>query len=388
MTRPTVSALALLPLRLFSGATFLWAGLDKLLDPTFFDPAASTSLHAQLTAFARVSPLGDMIRATLPWSAPIGLLIAIAELGIGIGALTGIAFRVAAAGGVALSLLFWLTASWATHPYYFGADLPFAFGWLALALAGHGDLFVPARFRDPPASPAPPRPDGFTRAGVVPRAIAPTRASASFRAHVPPRTAVPTRATAAIGAASPRHAERPAGPASRERRLLVQTGILAGLAAIAASLTAPLRAIGVTSEPRPGASPTTSPAASSGAPSPEATSTTATGPTIARVADVTRAGSVAFTVPFDAPAPLPAGDPGLVVALRGGAFAAFDAVCTHAGCTVEYDRTAAIIFCPCHGAEFDPAHDAAVIDGPTRTPLAKLPVVIDTVTGTIHLAGS
>ena len=116
MTKPNLQTLALVPVRFFFGATFLYAGLDKLLDPAFFDPAAATSLHAQLIEFARFSPLGGLITAALPLSSVIGLLIAVAELGIGIGALTGLAFRVAAAGGMVLSLVFWLTASWAAHP--------------------------------------------------------------------------------------------------------------------------------------------------------------------------------------------------------------------------------------------------------------------------------
>src|SRR5204863_2147048 len=135
----------LVPIRLFFGATFLYAGLDKLLDPSFFDPSAPTAIHAQLVAFARGSPLGDLVRASLPLAVPLGLTIAVAEIGIGIGAITGLAYRVAALGGAALSLLFFLTASWTTHPYYFGADLPYAVGWLALAIAGHGDLFVAER---------------------------------------------------------------------------------------------------------------------------------------------------------------------------------------------------------------------------------------------------
>jgi len=57
VTRPSVPAIALLPIRLFFGATFLYAGLDKLLDPSFFDPAAATSIQAQLLGFARVWPV-------------------------------------------------------------------------------------------------------------------------------------------------------------------------------------------------------------------------------------------------------------------------------------------------------------------------------------------
>ena len=148
MERASVPARALLPLRLFFGATFLYAGLDKLLDPSFFDASAPSSIVAQLAAFARVSPLSPLVHVVEPFAIPMGLLIAIAEIAIGLGALTGLAFRLAAAGGAALSIVFWLTASWTTHPYYYGADLPYAFGWITLALAGHGGLLVPTAIRE------------------------------------------------------------------------------------------------------------------------------------------------------------------------------------------------------------------------------------------------
>ena len=56
--------------------------------------------------------------------------------------MTGLLFRPAAVGGFALSILFWLTASWTTTPYYYGPDLPYALGWLTLALAGTGGRFT------------------------------------------------------------------------------------------------------------------------------------------------------------------------------------------------------------------------------------------------------
>ncbi len=56
--------------------------------------------------------------------------------------MSGLLFRLSAAGGLALSVLFWLTASWATKPYYYGPDLPYALGWLTLALAGTGGRFT------------------------------------------------------------------------------------------------------------------------------------------------------------------------------------------------------------------------------------------------------
>jgi thiosulfate dehydrogenase [quinone] large subunit len=317
----TTPAAALLPLRFFLGATFFYAGLDKLLDPAFFDPASPASIHAQLVAFARSSPLAPLIQIAEPYAVPLGVLIALAEIGVGLGALTGLAFRLAAVGGVLLSTLFWLSASWATHPYYYGPDLPYAAGWLTLALVGHGSLLVPQRL-----------------------------------------LAVDT------------------APASAIRRAILQTGLLAGSALVVASLTAPLRWLGLDTGAKP--SPSPSPTPLGPAPSPRDGALL-----IATVAQVRRQGSVAFTVPFDAPAPLPAGDPGVIVQLGDGAFAAFDAVCTHAACTVDWDATDAVLLCPCHGAAFDPEHDGAVLAGPTDMPLVALPIVVDAASGSIFLRG-
>jgi thiosulfate dehydrogenase (quinone) large subunit len=339
----SIGAVAILPLRAFLGLTFLYAGLDKILDPTFLDAASPTSIHAQMIVFARLSPLGELVRTSLPLATPIGILIAIGEIGVGVGVLSGLAYRVAAAGGAALSLLFWLTNSWATHPYYYGGDLPYLFGFVTLALAGHGDMLLARRLMTP--SPAEP-------------------------------------------------AVTPAGVASRERRLLLQTGLLAALSLIVASLAVPLRALGVrldgsvssglTPAPSAGNGPTSSPGAVGGSAAP---STSGTAIKIATIAAVQEAGSAAFRIPFSAPPPLPAGDPGVIVQLQDGSFVAFDAICTHAGCTVEWDAADAILLCPCHSAAFDPAHDGAVIDGPASTPLAKLPIRVDTTSGLIFLAG-
>ena len=62
--------------------------------------------------------------------------------------------------GAALSILFWLTASWSIKPYYYGPDLPYAAGWVTLAIAGHGGRYILdgwlARRVDPVGSPAEP----------------------------------------------------------------------------------------------------------------------------------------------------------------------------------------------------------------------------------------
>ena len=133
----------ILPLRSFLGLTFIYAGLVKLLDPNFLNAAGPGSLTVQLQGFARDSPLAPLITSIgVPLAVPIGLLIAISELAVGIGALTGLAGRVAAWSGCAISVLFWLTASWPIKPFFYGPDLPYAAGWLTLALLGDGGRFV------------------------------------------------------------------------------------------------------------------------------------------------------------------------------------------------------------------------------------------------------
>jgi thiosulfate dehydrogenase [quinone] large subunit len=327
-----VQAAALLPLRFFLGLTFLYAGADKLLDPGFFDPSDPASIMSQLAAFARSSPLSVLITLSEPYATPIGLLIAIGEIGVGLGALTGIAFRVASVGGALLSLMFWLSASWATHPYYYGPDLPYAAGWLTMALAGHGGLFV-------------------------------------WRRLLPGERAVP-------------HARPPSSVegtvASPGRRALLEVMLLGGLALVIASLAVPLRLLGREALDDRTGSPSPTPVEATPSP-PNA------GLRIAEVAQVEKGGAASFTVPFDAPSPLPAGDPGIIVKTRDGTLVAFDAICTHAACTVEWDAVDGILVCPCHGATFDAEDQGRVLTGPAIVPLVSLPIVVDAASGTIYL---
>jgi len=91
------------------------------------------------------------------------------------------------------------------------------------------------------------------------------------------------------------------------------------------------------------------------------------GAPIARVADVPRGSAVEFT---DALLQQPA----VLVHLEDGDFAAYSAVCTHRGCTVNYRDGK--LACPCHGSVFDPARGAAVEAGPAPGPLSEIPVEV------------
>lgn len=57
----------------------------------------------------------------------------------------------------------------------------------------------------------------------------------------------------------------------------------------------------------------------------------------------------------------------------GGSWRAFSAVCTHAGCTVDFTGTS--IYCPCHAASFSPTN-GAVQGGPAPTRLSEYGVLV------------
>jgi len=79
--------------------------------------------------------------------------------------------------------------------------------------------------------------------------------------------------------------------------------------------------------------------------------------------------------------------PFLLIHLDNGQFVAYSAICTHAGCQVQFNPYAGEITCPCHGAVFNPYNNAQVIAGPAPFPLQKIPVQYDATTGNIYLTG-
>lgn len=68
--------------------------------------------------------------------------------------------------------------------------------------------------------------------------------------------------------------------------------------------------------------------------------------------------------------------PDVVIRLADGSLSALSAVCTHAGCTVQYDASGGTpqLVCPCHGSRFS-ASDGAVLQGPASEPLPMREVV-------------
>ncbi len=329
--------LALLPLRVFLGGTFTYAGIQKLADPGFLHPGAPTFIGTQLQGFASGTPGGFVLRAfALPHPVLAGIGVAIIEIVVGLFAALGLLTRPAAVAGMGLSLLLFLTASWHTSPYFLGPDLVFAFAWLPFALGGAaGQPALDHLLR----SPSPGSIRGI-RLGAV-------RRSSGDEPPVPGRESALTR-----------------------RVLVAEVG---GLALAVAGIAALFK--GSSGAPAAiSASPGTTDAGaatSSSQPAAAAAGATSRPPVPANAVKLGSSSQLAagqgasYQDPSD-------GQADIVIRQPDGSLTAFSAVCTHAGCTVGYQGGQ--IACPCHGALFN-AQTGAVEGGPAPSPLTPKSVI-------------
>jgi thiosulfate dehydrogenase [quinone] large subunit len=372
----------LLPLRAFLGFTFCFAGLQKLANPNFFDANSPSSIQAQLIASIRISPLHELLVHLLRFAVPIGITIAVAELAVGLGTLLGLWTRLAAVGGTVLAFTLFLTVSFHSSPYYTGADIVFVFAWIPLVLAGSGgvlslDAMIAARVAGehdlgPPAV-VPLRfsivqevcghyeNDICTAQGGRPCAVhkcpfLSARPQTARTVAVDGRLKGVDRRTVVLGAAA-----------------AVAAGVVAGATAVAGRVAGGVKGAGsetVTLAPRqPRGSPTTRPSSPTTTPSPVPPTTQPAGTQIGPASEVPVGGAARFTDPKS-------GDPGLVLQIAEGRFVAYDAICPHAGCTVDYSSAANLIVCPCHGSEFDPS-TGAVVNPPASRGLIPIHVAVD-----------
>lgn len=361
----SVQGWMLLPLRLFLSVTFCYAGVQKLTDPQFFHKATPGYIGNQIIGFAQGSPLKFvLIHEVLPHAVLFGWAIALGEIAIGLGTLLGLLFRPAACFGLLLSILFFLTASFHVYPYFYGSDIVFAVSWLTLALTGPAhtglpaiDLWLQRRLF----------PQGLANKGWIERSLGALLLGVN--------TLRPQQTPEPVPGSKGSHNQRFAAYQQRWERQEKRRSFLQGLA-LGGIGVAGLTALGAFLHLFDRATP-----ASSGTPSPgtSATSAPASGTTIAQMNAVPENSAVTFTIPSS-------GDPGVLIHLSQNQFVAFDATCTHAGCEVGYDPGSGHLICPCHGAQFDPAHQAAVLQGPAPTPLTQVNIHVDQTTGAITLA--
>jgi thiosulfate dehydrogenase (quinone) large subunit len=303
--RPLSPTAALLPLRIFLGATFVYAGVQKLSDPGFLSPGASSYIGTQLRGFAQGTPGGILLRTfALPHPALAGVGVAVVEIGVGVLILLGLATRAAALAGLGLNLVLFLTASWHTTPYFLGSDVVFVFAWLPFVLAGSA------------GQPA------LERSAEGARSSRREFLGAAWGGAAGAVALIAGAAVALRGAAPTRAATRDLPPAQtptrhRHRRHRRASGPPTGGVRLAASNRLP------------------------------------------------RSSSALYPDPAD-------GQADIVVRHADGSLSACSAICTHAGCRVEYQSGA--LLCPCHGSIFD-SRTGAVRQGPATQPLPVRHVV-------------
>jgi thiosulfate dehydrogenase [quinone] large subunit len=374
---------ALLPLRAFLGGTFVFAGLQKLANPGFFDASNPTSIRSQLASAARVSPIHGLIAHLQHVAVPLGVAISLGELAIGAATLVGLWSRVAAVGGMLLSFSLFLTVSFHASPYYTGSDIVFVFAWTPLLVAGTGGvLSLDALSRDiararAGAGPVTMVPVSFEDVQKVCGAYDSGKCRAMKGAPCEP---APCPYLERGSATTPALA-----PGDIDRRTFTLQGVfagaLAGVALVGAALAAGVgRLAGNSSRStRPVAGPSTlpPPAQSTTTATSAATTGGATPPTskpVARPAG-TKIGA-ASVVPVGGAATFQdpkSGDPAAVVQPVAGTFVAFDTVCPHQGCVVEYSSQVQNFVCPCHGSQFN-GRTGAVLNGPAPTGLGRISV--------------
>ncbi len=361
---PAMFGWTILPLRAFLGFTFCFAGLQKLSNPNFFNANSSSGIHAQLIAAIRISPLHSILGHLLGYSTPIGVLIALGEVAVGLGALLGLWTRLAALGGLVLALTLFLTVSFHSSPYYTGADIVFVFAWLPLIIGGAGGVlsldahFLQRALNESGGGSAVFVPVAFDRVQQVCGHFDDGRCQA-----MEGRACEVAPCPFLAQGRQPLLARRP--DAIDRRSVVIRgtaAGVAGGLGLLGVGAVAGLaRAVGGV-KTQSGGGEVTLPTHVAGG---SATSHPP-GSSIGPAKDVPVGGAAAFTDPST-------GDPGLVLQLDRGTYLAYDAVCPHAGCTVGYSSGSKLIVCPCHGSIFNPS-DGSVEAGPAPHGLTKLAV--------------
>jgi thiosulfate dehydrogenase [quinone] large subunit len=308
-------------LRAFLGVTFLYAGIQKLADPNFLHAGTHDYIGTQLQAFAEGSPIGGLLRVLAHAPVLTGITVALAETAVGVGTLLGVAPFAMAAIGFSTNLVLFLSATWHVHPYFLGSDSIYAVAWAVYLVA-------------------------------------------MWEQQARSRRSVRNRRQ--VGRMQPEDATR--REVIRGGLVAAVTLVFAGLArAVSARPAAASTASGLT-----GPTGTTGPTGASGPASMQSGAGHAAGQRAGKVITGLSRVPVGEAVGFTAPG----GDPAVLVRLGQQKVVAFSRVCTHAGCLVGYDPQSRILYCPCHGAEFDPARGARPVAGPAPTALPRVAVAI------------
>jgi thiosulfate dehydrogenase (quinone) large subunit len=380
ISRSQAPSWVMLPLRLFLGGTFVYAGVQKFTDPEFLQPSAAGFIGKQLVAFATGSPLHTvLLQIAVPHALFFGYLIAYTELAIGLCTLFGALMRPMAFVGMLLNTTFFLSASWHVYPFYYGSDIVFAFCWLTMLLNGPINTGLPSF-------------DELLALTIVQYAR-PERQLArarllSFLLGVPGVRTLPDAASVQVD----KRRKMLQRSSQARRNFLFGTlsggaamfGVLGAFYLLSKWLMPPVKPVPATvshittAPPAPDSTPTADPSTADPSTTDPSTTHISSGTVITRTSAVPRNNAVAFTLSAS-------GDPGVLIHTQSDKFVAFDATCTHAGCQVDYDPSIHLLACPCHGSMFDPDQQAKPVQGPAVRPLAAVAIRVDSATGAIVL---
>lgn len=262
-------------MRLWLGATWIYAGWDKASDPGFLTSGSPTFIGSQLAAYAKNSPIDFLLNKLIDHATQVGILVALAEFAIGFATLLWVAPTWAAFGGFLTSLFLWLSSTWNIQPYFLASNSVYTVFWLSYFLFLYGSRRKSTFSLDR---------RGFIRISSI---------AALTVGAVGLGRLFPKSAAAAVSA----------GPVQ-----IIEDGSLA---------------VGKTHN---------------------------------------------FTSK--------SGSPAVLFKSKTGVYA-YSAVCTHEGCTVQFNSASKNLQCACHGAVFDPGKDGTVVTGPTNKPLPKIKVAVE-----------
>lgn len=261
-------------MRLWLGATWIYAGWDKASDPGFLTSGSSTFIGTQLTVYAQDSPIDFLLNQLLEYPTQIGIIVMLSEFAIGIATLLWVAPTWAAFGGFLTSLFLWLSSTWNVTPYFLASNSVYTVFWFTYFLFLYGsrrksNISIDRR--------------GFIRVSSI---------------------AALTVAAVGLGRLFPKQAG--AGASAGPVDIIEDSALAVGEVYNFTSKT---------------------------------------------------------------------GSPAVLFKTKTGVYA-YSAVCTHAGCTVQYNSASKNLQCACHGAVFDPGKDGTVVTGPTNKPLPKIKVAV------------
>lgn len=342
-TKTSIPTWGILPLRFFLGITFIYAGLDKVTSSTFFNPDGGPQYIGNQLQFAASNSalLGGLLSSVVvPNAIFFGWFIALAEIWLGLATLVGVFTRVTAVLGAILSATLWFSLSGGLAQYYLDSDPIYFFAWVTLILVGWGSYGLDSL---------------FIREEKKEALLEQIAKGVTYRD-------AQDAARNAKGPLKPRFSLS----MITSRRTILRVFGAAGVVAIGEILALSLRAAsGAASAPN------ANPGTTSGG-----SGTGAGGNVIGNAKNIPLNSATSFNVAGN-------NDPGILVHLPNDQFAAYDALCTHAGCTVAYNPGSKHLECPCHGSVFDPAKAGSVLAGPARQPLGNIKITIDNGTGAI-----